>query len=213
VTTTDLATGLLNGLALQPADERHLVGITGCPAAGKSTLALSLAREVNHIAGAEIAAVVPMDGFHLPNDILESRGIRHLKGVPETFDPEAFGQLLRRLRRETRSTVLCPEYSRVLHAAVSGAISIRPNHRVLVVEGNYLLLDTGRWSDIRPLLNEVWYVEVDDGRMRERLLERHIAGGRTLEQAVAKMEETDIPNAEMVRARAHSADRIIRLVA
>lgn len=211
MSVTELGADLRDKLDALHAGGRYLLGIAGCPASGKSTFATALARDVNRLAGAEIAVVVPMDGFHLPNDVLEARGIRYLKGVPETFDPDGFCDLLKRLRRETNSIVRCPEYSRLLHSPVPDAIAVRPVHTLLIVEGNYLLLDTGAWSGVRPLLDEVWYVEVDEDVMRSRLLERHMAGGRTPEEAARKVEETDWPNAKLVSGRAHAADRMVNL--
>lgn len=180
---------------------RHIVGLMGPPGAGKSTLA---ARIVAHF-GAQ-AQVVPMDGYHLANSELERLGRRGRKGAPDTFDAWGYVALLQRLRQQGPDEVVyAPEYRRTLEEPVAGAIAIAPTTRLLVTEGNYLGLDTGAWAGVAPLLDELWYVEVDDTLRRQRLTARHVQFGRTPEDAARWVEVTDEPNARLIastRARA-----------
>lgn len=180
---------------------RHIVGLMGPPGAGKSTLA---ARIVAHF-GAQ-AQIVPMDGYHLANSELERLGRRGRKGAPDTFDAWGYVALLQRLRQQGPDEVVyAPEYRRTLEEPVAGAIAIAPTTRLLVTEGNYLGLDTGAWAGVAPLLDELWYVEVDDTLRRQRLTARHVQFGRTPEDAARWVEVTDEPNARLIastRARA-----------
>lgn len=180
---------------------RHIVGLMGPPGAGKSTLAARIAAHF----GAQ-AQVVPMDGYHLANSELERLGRRGRKGAPDTFDAWGYVALLQRLRQQGADEVVyAPEYRRTLEEPVAGAIAIAPATRLLVTEGNYLGLDTGAWAGVAPLLDELWYVEVDDTLRRQRLTARHVQFGRTPEDAARWVEVTDEPNARLIastRARA-----------
>ena len=133
---------------------RAVLGLCGVPGAGKSTLAARLAAEI----GPE-AVVVPLDGFHLHDDELARLGLSQRKGAPETFDVAGYTALLHRIRTETGTTVYAPEFDRSRELSVAGAIAVRPEHRLVVTEGNYLLHDDRGWSEVRPLLDEAWYVE------------------------------------------------------
>jgi pantothenate kinase len=193
------------------AAPRVLLGIAGPPAAGKSVFAERLVAALNRLSGRSCAIPVPMDGFHLPNAVLEARGIRALKGVPETFDPEGFIRLLERLRMDAPETVWCPAYDRALHDRVENAIRVEPAARMVVVEGNYLLLTTPPWDRVRPLLDVVWYLEVPRETARRRLMRRHMDGGRTEAEALAKIAGTDDPNAGLIAATRDRADRVIQI--
>ncbi|TCP05288.1 hypothetical protein EV684_101160 [Rubrivivax gelatinosus] len=172
---------------------RRLLGIAGPPGAGKSTLAAALG-----VALGPLAAVVPMDGFHLANAELERLGRRGRKGAPDTFDAAGYTALLARLRA-AEGTVWAPEYRRDLGEPVAGAIAVPPDTPLVITEGNYLLLG-GPWAGVRPLLDEIWYVEVDDALRRERLAARHRRYGRSAADAAAWVEQTDEPNARRVAA-------------
>lgn len=184
--------------------ERRILGITGAPAAGKSTLAAALCDAL----GVE-AARVPMDGFHLANQLLRGLGLATRKGSPPTFDVGGFHALLRRLRANDEDVVYAPEFLRAWEEPIAGALAVPRNVPLVVVEGNYLLLTEGRWRDTASLLDEVWYVRADDTIRRNRLLQRHQAGGRTPSAAQAWVSGNDEPNARLIEATAERADVIV----
>ncbi len=190
---------------------RFFLGITGPPATGKSTFSALLATTLNKTAGKEIAVVVPMDGFHLPNTVLEKRGLRPLKGIPETFDARGFIELLERLHHDLSESIWCPTYDRELHDRVENALEVDPEKRMILVEGNYLLLDTPPWDQVRPSLDQVWYLDTPREITMKRLVQRHIDGGRNLEQALKKVEGTDLPNTSLIEKTRTYADKIVRL--
>jgi pantothenate kinase len=188
---------------------RFLLGITGPPAAGKSTLAGALAAAVAELRGAGFAVVAPLDGFHLSNETLDRLGLRSVKGAPQTFDAAAFVAALRRVRAEPAARVLWPDFDRAAEATVPEAIPIDPEARLVITEGNYLLLDQPEWRDARRLLDEVWYVDAPRDVLRRRLIARQIAGGRSKADAVRHVDESDLPNARLVAGTRQLADRVI----
>ena len=183
---------------------RRLLGITGAPGAGKSTLAAAVAAELG-----ERAVVVPMDGFHLAQAELERTGRADRKGAPDTFDAAGFVALLRRLRSET-GTVYAPEYRRDLRNPVAGAIAVHADVPLVVVEGNYLLLDAFGFEPVAGLLDESWFVAPDDAVRLERLVARHVAFGKSPDAARAWSHGPDERNAVLVAATAARADLVVR---
>ena len=130
-----------------------------------------------------------------------------MKGAPETFDVERFVDLLERVRSDPASTILWPAFDRTIEQTVPDAIPITASTRLVVTEGNYLLLDRPGWRRVRPLLDEAWYVEAPHAVLRERLLARASAGGRTEAEAVSHVDESDLRNAALVAATKAAADR------
>ncbi|MFE9453673.1 nucleoside/nucleotide kinase family protein [Streptomyces sp. NPDC006739] len=193
---------------LAPGGRRALLGITGSPGAGKTTLAGRLVRELNG-AGAPWVAHVPMDGFHLADVELDRLGRRDRKGAPDTFDAAGYAALLRRLREDTEDVVYAPGFERVLEQPVAGAIPVGPAARLVVTEGNYLLLDEGPWSRVRPCLDEVWFCEVDERDRIGRLVARHEEFGKAHEAAVAWVLGSDQRNADLVAATRERADLVV----
>ena len=191
--------------ALAGSGGRALLGLAGAPGAGKSTLATALVQAL----GGQ-AVLVPMDGFHLDDAVLDALGRRDRKGAPDTFDADGYVALLRRLRARTDDVVYAPEFRRELELAAAGAIAV-PRHVPLVVtEGNYLL-DDGPFAPVRSLLTETWFLDVDPGVRRSRLVARHVAHGRTPEDARRWVESTDEPNARRVERTRAAADLVVRL--
>lgn len=206
-----LATELLATLSNLPGKNRYFLGITGCPAAGKSMLAKNLTDEINSRTRDDFAAVVPMDGFHLPNSILKQRGLLNIKGAPETFDADSFVKLINRLHEFPDRSIRCPAYDRKIHDPVRNAITIRPCNQLIIVEGNYLLLNVSPWNIIRTKMDEVWYIDTPLKTVKEQLLRRHIAGGTGKDEAERKVESVDLPNAELVKKTFLLADKIVKL--
>jgi pantothenate kinase len=183
---------------------RALLGLAGPPGCGKSTWARVL---VDTFPGRVV--VVPMDGFHLADEELARLGRSARKGAPDTFDAAGYVALLRRLRA-ARETVYAPEFRREIEAAIAGAIAVAPDVPLVVTEGNYLLLDEGPWAGVRAELDEVWYIDMDDAVRRERLVQRHVAHGRSLEAAREWVAATDDPNALRVERTRSRADAVLR---
>ncbi|MEV6247257.1 nucleoside/nucleotide kinase family protein [Streptomyces sp. NPDC051742] len=181
---------------------RRVLGLAGAPGAGKSTLA---ARLVARLDG--LAVLVPMDGFHLAQAELERLGRAGRKGAPDTFDAAGYTALLARLRSpEPGTTVFAPAFDRSLEEPVAGAVPVGPEVPLVVTEGNYLLHDEGAWAGVLPLLDEAWYLELDDARRVPRLVERHVRFGKDRDRAERWVLESDELNARLVargRDRAH----------
>ena len=185
------------------AGARFVLGIVGPPGAGKSTLAEGL-RDVLNESG-RVAVVAPMDGFHRSNAELDAMGARGRKGEPDTFDAQAYVAALRQVRE---GRVEWPTFSRVTDEPVPGGVVIE-DETIVITEGNYLLLDEGPWKDVRGLLDEVWFVDVPNAVLVPRLLERFLAGGRSREEAEAKIAASDLRNAALVRATRDRADLVL----
>jgi pantothenate kinase len=186
---------------------RTVVGICGPPAAGKSTLSTALSDGLNVHDGLSSVAI-PMDGFHLSNVELDRLGLSARKGAPETFDAAGFVHLLRRLRAR-EDLVYAPSYSRTLHESIGGVIPVESDVRVIVVEGNYLLLPHGPWASVRDLLDLVLYLDAPDEVRQESLLRRQLAKGLDLPSAQDWVHHSDERNAEVIAATRDRADLIL----
>ncbi|MEU1595468.1 nucleoside/nucleotide kinase family protein [Streptomyces sp. NPDC005708] len=199
---------LQRAASLTGSGRRAILGIAGAPGAGKTTLAERLVRDLNDD-GRPWAAHVPMDGFHLADVELERLGRRDRKGAPDTFDAAGYAALLRRLREEDAETVYAPGFERVLEQPIAGALPVPAATRLVVTEGNYLLLDTGAWARVRPQLDEVWFCEMDERQRIERLVARHEEFGKDHDAAVAWVLGTDQRNADLVATTRDLADLIV----
>ncbi|MEO5686587.1 MAG: nucleoside/nucleotide kinase family protein [Burkholderiaceae bacterium] len=185
---------------------RVLLGLVGPPGSGKSTLAAALQAEF-----ANVAQVVPMDGFHLANVELERLGRRARKGAPDTFDSAGYVALLRRLLvQDDGEIVYAPEFRREIEEPIANAIPIHARTQLVITEGNYLLLDQGAWAGVKGLLDEIWYVDVDDEVRVHRLTRRHEEFGRSADAAAAWVAGTDEPNARLIEASRAQASFIFR---
>ncbi len=207
--TLDTAAALDAVTELVRANDRIIVGLTGPPATGKSTAADQLARGCRERGIRTV--VVPMDGFHLAQAVLDERGWAPVKGAPHTFDAVGYVELLARIRRERERTVWAPAFDRSLEEPIAGAIEVAPDAQVVITEGNYLLLPDAPWSAVPGLLDAVWYVETPDDLRRERLIERHRSYGRSLAEASQRALGSDERNAELVRSTRERADAILLL--
>lgn len=199
----DRATRLADGA------HRRILGLAGPPGAGKSTVAARLATALTS-AGVAVT-VVPMDGFHLADAELRRIGRHERKGAPDTFDGAGFAALLRRIRDETDGTVYAPIFRREIEDPIAGAVPVPPETRLVITEGNYLLVPDGVWGGVRGLLDEVWYLDLDEEERLRRLIARHMAYGRDEAAARARSLGSDQANAELIATTKGRADLIVPL--
>jgi len=182
---------------------RFVLGLTGPPGAGKSTIAAALAAALE-----PDAVVVPMDGFHLAQADLEHLGRASRKGAPDTFDVDGYVSLLASLR--SNRPVEAPVFDRERENPVHGAIHVSTTHRIVVTEGNYLLGESGGWERVRPLLDQCWYVDVDPTTRVDRLIARHVRHGRTPAAAAEWVIRSDEANARLIESTRDRADRDVQ---
>nr|WP_026058001.1 nucleoside/nucleotide kinase family protein [Streptomyces sp. SS] len=193
--------------ALAEPGGRRVLGLAGAPGAGKSTLA---GRLVARLGG--LAALVPMDGFHLARAELERLGRAGRKGAPDTFDAAGYTALLARLRTPVPgTTVYAPAFDRALEEPVAGSIAVPPDVPLVVTEGNYLLHDEGPWAAVLPLLDEAWYLDLDARSRIPRLVERHVRFGKDRALAERWVRESDEANARLVARGRDRAHLVVRM--
>lgn len=201
----DQETALARARTLAARPGRSILGITGPPGSGKSTLAAAVCAAIG-----PAGALVPLDGFHLADVVLDALGLRDRKGAPETFDSFGYVALLGRLRANDAPVVYAPGFERDLEQPIAGATGVPADVRLVVTEGNYLLFDAPGWSAIRNLLDESWYCEVPDDLRLQRLTERHVHFGKNRAQAAAWVAAVDEPNARLVLSTRPLADHVVR---
>jgi pantothenate kinase len=191
--------------ALRGVGDRVILGIVGAPGAGKSTLARELAAAL----GSDVAAVVPMDGFHIASRALPSPEYLERRGAMDTFDVGGYLALLKRLRRNTEDVIYAPAFERDIEEPIAGAIAIERGLPIVITEGNYLLSDEPRWSHVRGFLDETWFLEAEPSLRIERLIARHVLSGKSLEHATRMAVGSDEHNAQLVARTKPAADLLI----
>lgn len=209
---TELISGKSGALArindlLKNSSHRTLVGIVGKPGAGKSTLSAYLLQELN----TSKLSVVPMDGYHLSNSVLQNLGRDQRKGAPDTFDVAGFASLLRRIKSEQSEDIYFPVFDRVIEESIAAQGVISQKTNVVIVEGNYLLHDKDGWNDIAQLLDEIWFIDIDDEVRMQRLIDRHIAFGKSPESAEKWARGSDEVNAQIIAAGRDRAHAVINI--
>ena len=210
-----LASLVTRAAALVRDGRRAVLGIAGAPGAGKTTLARALvtALQSDPPAGMGREAVVhlPMDGFHLADAQLDALGLRGRKGAPETFDAHGYLAALERILADDGHTVFAPGFERDLEQPIAAAIAVEPSHRLVVTEGNYLLLEADPWARVRERLDEVWYVDLDNPERLRRLVSRHMAYGKPPDAAQSWALGPDQANADRVLRTRGRADLVVTL--
>ncbi len=191
---------------LQSTGVRQIIGITGAPGTGKSTFA----RQLVDALGRGQTLIVPMDGFHLANEIIDGTALRDRKGAIDTFDVGGYVSLLRRLRARDEPVVYAPSYRRGLEEPIAASVAVSREIAFVITEGNYLLSMEPGWHGIRSLVDEIWFLDTAPELRVARLIERHIAFGMTREAATAWATGPDEANARLVESTRHLADREIR---
>ncbi len=201
---------------LRRTGTRLLIGIIGAPGSGKSTLSAAVLAELDQGPDRVRTALVPMDGYHLAQRVLDEAGMAEIKGAPQTFDAAGYVALLNRLMSADlagNGVVYAPEFRRSLEEPIAGAVPIGPDVEVILTEGNYLLADQPPWDRVAPLLTESWYLDIAEELRLERLVSRHIAFGRTPEAALVRATTgSDGRNAAYVMATRGRADLLLRPV-
>ena len=205
-TARELAVGIAPRVAeAVTGGGRHLVAVAGPPASGKSTLASEL---VDALVERGLSAVmVPMDGFHLDNSVLTARGLLPRKGAAETFDAAGFVAAMERVK--AGGEVILPSFDRSLEKSIAGSIVVPADADVVVVEGNYLLLDQGAWAALSALWSISVFLEVDEQELERRLMQRWRYYGYSDEDAMRKARGNDMVNARVVAATAGRADLVV----
>ena len=204
----DEVAAVVTDAAGEVAGRRRIVGIVGRPGAGKSTIAVQLVDRL----GAS-AALVPMDGFHLPQATLVELGRRDRMGAPDTFDVDALVRLLERLTdvAAAPTSIRAPGFDREIEEPVPDAIEVPAAASIIVLEGNYLLLDSDGWERVRGFLDLSLFVEVDQDLRIDRLVARHIRFGKSPDSARAWALGPDETNAMLIAATESRADYAIAL--
>ncbi len=189
---------------LNDTDRRIIIGIVGKPGAGKSTLSSYLLENLPR----DLVTLVPMDGYHLSNKILEKLERRDRKGAPDTFDSDGYSALIDRIAR-SKDNVYFPIFHREIEESIAAEGVVMKSTRIVLTEGNYLLHDEGSWKKVQSFLDETWFVEVDDSTRLERLVRRHHHFGKSLQESFDWAHGTDERNAEIVEKARNQADFIV----
>lgn len=192
---------------LENSPERFILGIVGKPGVGKSTFTDFLREHLSQ----DLLAILPMDGFHMSNEELLELGRRDRKGAPDTFDVASFIQTLAAIKESNGEDIKFPIFKRDTEASIPDAGVIPAQAKLVIVEGNYLLHDQSGWEQVGSYLDESWYLQVDDELRMQRLIARHIAFGKSPEDAKDWSEGTDEANARVIDKSESKADFVVTL--
>ncbi|MDO5711875.1 MAG: nucleoside/nucleotide kinase family protein [Micrococcales bacterium] len=207
-TVTSMEDLLDRARALATSGRRAILGLVGAPGAGKSTVSRALVHEL----GPQVAVVVPMDGFHLANEVLRDQGLADVKGNISTFDAPGYAALLRRLQEQRDDEIVyAPRFDRTLEESIGSAIRIDPWISLVITEGNYLLCDGLAWERARAALTQSWFIQIPQDLRLRWLIDRHIAHGRSPQAAREWVTRSDEANARLVLRTADRADVLVNL--
>ncbi len=211
---------ILAALETQSRSHRVMAGLAGIPGSGKSTLAAVLTHLADRLLGPGVFAACGIDGWHLPNAVLDARTVldpagqpippRRRKGSPESFDVPAIAEAIRALRADDRDLSL-PVYDRRIHDPRPDALAIPHRTRIILIEGNYLLDDQPPWDAVARQLAPTYFLACNPDIARQRVIDRHIRGGCSPDEAKQKFNENDGPNTWLVLQHIARADWIIQL--
>lgn len=190
-------------------ESRHIIAIAGAPASGKSTLAEWVVDQLNET-DAGRAALLPMDGYHYDDHVLTAKGWQAQKGAPHTFDVAGLAAMLKRLRANDEPSIAVPMFDRSIEIARAGAALIDQTARVIVVEGNYLLLNEDPWLQLTDHFDQTVMVEVEEAELERRLRERWVRLGLSQADVDRKVLLNDLPNGQLVYERSRAADICLR---
>ena len=209
MTETLTLAALADALLTEDGSARRIVAIAGSPGSGKSTAAESLKERLN-ARRPGVADILPMDGYHFDDAVLNARGDRPRKGAPHTFDLDGFRAMLERLRADTGRDVAVPVFDRSIEIARAGGRIVEATTRIILAEGNYLLLDAPGWRDLAPLFDLTVMIEAREELLIERLTERWLGFGYEPEALIEKLEGNDLPNMRLVLQESRPADVALR---
>lgn len=209
-TMEDVLLPLLRKLtAMQRKSQRRIILLLAAPpGTGKSTLAAALEELSRRDDSLTDVQALGMDGFHRHQDYLLSHTILHngeeipmakIKGMPETFDAE---KLRRTLLAAQEGPVRWPVYDRRIHDVVEDAVEV--TGEILIVEGNWLLLDRPVWRDLPRDMTV--FIGATEDRLRERLIARKMRGGLSRGEAESFYDRTDGPNVRLCMSASLPAD-------
>lgn len=205
----ELLSELVKGVDANLAGNRLIIAIAGAPASGKSTLAEWLVDQLNGVCAGQ-AALLPMDGYHYDDHVLTPKGWQAQKGAPHTFDVGGLAAMLRRLRANTEPAIAVPVFDRTIEIARAGAALIEQATRVIVVEGNYLLLDEAPWQQLAEQFDRTVMVEVGEAELERRLRERWVKFGLSEADIERKVFDNDLPNGLLVYGKSRVPDMRIQ---
>ena len=192
---------------LGSSGKRVLIGVCGKPGVGKSTVTEYFANNLP----ADLVCIVPMDGFNLSNEVLEAQNLRDVKGAPTTFDVNGFINLLERIRNNPDQSIYFPVFDREIEESIAAQGVVSSQAKLIFVEGNYLCLNQDGWENILGLLDETWYLQIDEAVRRSRLIERHIQFGKSPAAAREWALGTDEINAALIAQNSSRADCLVNM--
>lgn len=209
MTETLTLAALADALLTEDGSARRIVAIAGSPGSGKSTAAESLKERLN-ARRPGVADILPMDGYHFDDAVLNARGDRPRKGAPHTFDIDGFRVMLERLRADTGRDVAVPVFDRSIEIARAGGRIVEAGTRIILAEGNYLLLDQPGWRDLAPLFDLTVMIEAREEVLIDRLTQRWLGFQLDPEAMIRQMEGNDLPNMRLVLTSSRPADVTVR---
>ncbi|KAI5784662.1 P-loop containing nucleoside triphosphate hydrolase protein [Geopyxis carbonaria] len=206
-----------------PENERLLISVSGIPGSGKTTLASRVVKGLNEKLGSEVAAMIPMDGYHLTRQQLSAMPDPELahfcRGAHWTFAPQILGALIFACKlpisKSGAQTIHAASFDHAMKDPVEDDIPILPTHRILVFEGNYLALSEPKdWADVAEQFDIRWFVEVDENVAKERLAKRHVKAGivQTYEEGVDRAERNDLVNGKFLMEHMMVVDRKLQSI-